>query len=568
MKSGRHALIKLFPALVVLALLNSACDLTNLVTGVCSSTTLNVTKTEDTNDGICTLADCSLREAVVTSNSCEGVQTIQVPAGIFTLTRTGADEEAADRGDLDITDSVKFLGEQNSVIDGNASDRIFDIKAGPIVSISTLVLQNGQTPLFGSAIANQGSLTMDHVTLQNNVQTDPEGSGGTVYTYDLSSSLDIYNSAIVNNSAAGAVAGLYNVVGTMTIENVTISGNHGYGIANEEGGQTHVKYSTVADNSGYQIWNPGDGWAVDVANSILAGNTTQGNCFQTVSSGSFNIDSATNGTAETCGLEGLDDLVGVDPLLLPLADNGGGTPTRALDPLSPAIDSANPALCGGADQRDIPRPQGTNCDRGAFELQNPQARPTFTPVPARTRSPEATATPRPQGNTKSPYGVTLTLSENANCRKGPGTDYTPVGSLEQDRTVAVLGQNSGKTWVLIQMPASSRTCWVAVSLGSLDGSLTGVPFETVPPVPAAPGSFADSATCTGSQRKVTLTWTTASDAGGYHIYRDGKLVATLNAWATSYTDAPDWGKDYEYEIESFNDYGVSSTVATTALACK
>ena len=34
---------------------------------------------------------------------------------------------------------------------------------------------------------------------------------------------------------------------------------------------------------------------------------------------------------------------------------------------SPAIDAGDPAICGGIDQRGIARPQGTNCDIGAFE---------------------------------------------------------------------------------------------------------------------------------------------------------------------------------------------------------
>ena len=56
-----------------------------------------------------------------------------------------------------------------------------------------------------------------------------------------------------------------------------------------------------------------------------------------------------------------------DPLLGPLADNGGPNQTMALQPGSPAIDAGN-AACPGADQRGINRPQGSGCDIGAFEL--------------------------------------------------------------------------------------------------------------------------------------------------------------------------------------------------------
>lgn len=54
-----------------------------------------------------------------------------------------------------------------------------------------------------------------------------------------------------------------------------------------------------------------------------------------------------------------------DPLLHPLADNGGPTLTMALMPGSPAIDAGAPG-CPPTDQRGVPR-EGT-CDIGAFEF--------------------------------------------------------------------------------------------------------------------------------------------------------------------------------------------------------
>ena len=67
-------------------------------------------------------------------------------------------------------------------------------------------------------------------------------------------------------------------------------------------------------------------------------------------------------------------------MLGPLADNGGpatasGDPTwtHALRPASPALDAIAPGTSGcqsevKADQRGISRPQGANCDVGAFEF--------------------------------------------------------------------------------------------------------------------------------------------------------------------------------------------------------
>jgi hypothetical protein len=67
------------------------------------------------------------------------------------------------------------------------------------------------------------------------------------------------------------------------------------------------------------------------------------------------------------------NLLGGNPLLAPLADNGGTTLTMALLPGSPAIDFGDDALLAtpfnlAKDQRGFPRKYGAHVDIGAFEL--------------------------------------------------------------------------------------------------------------------------------------------------------------------------------------------------------
>jgi hypothetical protein len=110
-----------------------------------------------------------------------------------------------------------------------------------------------------------------------------------------------------------------------------------------------------------------------VANSIVVGACSEGG---TILSNGYNIESPGN----TCGFdEAKGDLfdVSADDLKLgPLTDNGGPTMTHALGTDSVAIDKISEADCVDADgaplttdQRGEPRPGGTMCDVGAFELQ-------------------------------------------------------------------------------------------------------------------------------------------------------------------------------------------------------
>ena len=61
------------------------------------------------------------------------------------------------------------------------------------------------------------------------------------------------------------------------------------------------------------------------------------------------------------------NLIGMDPKLGPLTDNGGPTSTMALLPGSPAIDAGSAVGAPATDQRGVPRPQGAGVDIGAFE---------------------------------------------------------------------------------------------------------------------------------------------------------------------------------------------------------
>jgi hypothetical protein len=158
----------------------------------------------------------------------------------------------------------------------------------------------------------------------------------------------VHNSTFSNNSAngGGGIAFLSTEEGTGTVHNSTFSGNSTFG-------------------TGGGIWNGG---TLTLVNTILANSTSGGDCFN--DDGSTLIPKGVNLVQDgSCGASADPAHFRTgDPLLGPLANNGGPTQTHALLVGSPAIDAAEDSLCPATDQRGVARPQGAKCDIGAFEL--------------------------------------------------------------------------------------------------------------------------------------------------------------------------------------------------------
>ena len=97
-------------------------------------------------------------------------------------------------------------------------------------------------------------------------------------------------------------------------------------------------------------------------------NNTGGNCTggEAPSDNGYNLSSDTS-----CLFTASTSLQNTDPKLDPagLHNNGGPTQTIALQPDSPAVDQIPVgSKCPATDQRGVTRPQGPNCDSGAFEM--------------------------------------------------------------------------------------------------------------------------------------------------------------------------------------------------------
>jgi len=193
---------------------------------------------------------------------------------------------------------------------------------------------------------------------------------------NVGGALAITNSAIISNTASLFGGGLFNN-SLLTLTNSTVSGNaaaQGAGLYASGGccvfpTAVAIAYSTISNNTattqGGGLDNESGLALVVVTGTLLAGNAPA-NCAGTPATEGqgYNLDSGVS-----CGLAQPTDLSTTNPLLGPLAYNGGPTPTMALLPGSPASDhgGASATGCPATDQRGIRRPQGPACDIGAFE---------------------------------------------------------------------------------------------------------------------------------------------------------------------------------------------------------
>jgi beta-glucanase (GH16 family) len=297
-------------------------------------------------------------------------------------------------------------------LNGGGTDRVFVIDQGTDVTVSDVTVTNGYGFQLAGGILNNGSLTLERVTVTNNLMTTDSGDfwqgGGGIYNGE-GATLNLIDSTVSNNTSGFAGGGVYSFfntfvsverstisnnvaldvgggfrgLGDLVISNSTISGNtstvwHGGGGFFTDG-VTEVISSTVVGNiapggtaGGLFVGTFGDAAAdLNITNSIVGNNGDFG-CFLapfgpgavTLNSGGGNVF-----TDATCSPVAEDQVVG-DPGVGPLQNNGGPTDTHALLPGSPAIDSANPmAPCPPTDQRGVARDAA--CDSGSYEATAP-----------------------------------------------------------------------------------------------------------------------------------------------------------------------------------------------------
>jgi len=193
---------------------------------------------------------------------------------------------------LNINKDLSLIGENQdtTIIDANNLNQVIKIDSGT-VTLNSFTLQNGAligVNVRGGGIFNQGNLTIENCTIQNNNATsttngfeDSLACGGGIYNQG---NLIIINSLIRNNTAQTSTdysantygGGIYNSLGSVEINNSNIIEN----VANTNEGDSHAGGGGIYNHKGLIVFN----------NSYMTLNTSTG---RYVSGAGINNDQGT-----------------------------------------------------------------------------------------------------------------------------------------------------------------------------------------------------------------------------------------------------------------------------------
>lgn len=209
--------------------------------------------------------------------------------------------------------------------------------------------------------------------------------------------------------------------------------------------------------------------------------------------------------------------------------------------------------------------------------------PTATlPLPTETLTPEFTATIT---LTPTPEVPMVSVSVNTNCRTGPNIQFDLIGALNVGQNAEVVGRYQNGAYWIIKNPGSSGNCWLWGNYATVTGNTSNLPEFPSPPTPTpypplAPKNFDVDIACTLQTTpvyvnlvEISMSWSDeATNESGYKVYRDGTLIATLEANKTSASDdttlAAIWlignpEPSITYAVQAFNSAGTSPKVEKT-----
>ena len=309
------------------------------------------------NNSLLTVNNSSFSENGATSNSGGGFGgAIRIRESELNINSTSIINSTAGYGAaIGTIESIVTITESN--ISGNFANR-----RGGAIMISRSTAQS-----------NPSSVSIYSTTLSDN---STNGNGGAIVTSANSGATEFYivDSTLSRNTAGANGGAVWMRNSSASILNTTFSGNIAQdgdgGAINLVSNYISLSNTTITNNTAS---DRGSGIFVSTFqvptpifhNSILAGNNGN-DCESNLGLTSFVIaDSFNIIQNDACST----DARNIDPMLGPLANNGGATLSHALLPTSPARNSGDLITCTTEDQRGQLRNNGDNaCDVGAIEF--------------------------------------------------------------------------------------------------------------------------------------------------------------------------------------------------------
>jgi streptogramin lyase len=316
----------------------------------------------------------SLGGGLKIGENCANTRTFPVPVTISNSLFSGNHVQpialSGFGGAIDFSSSAADISISDTSIEGNHVD-------APNPPVAGQVYQGGGIRGSGK------SLTITRTEFSGNSVTDVTGAdvtrGGAAHLYNsdpnLQGAADIFNVSIVNSTISGnttpSTSGALLIFGNVaaTIDNSTIANNSA--VPTRTGGVLMSTGATSPPSAG-NATAP----TLTLASTILAKNLGSDLSDNLATMPTFTVN-ATNSAIQnicpspTCEItvSGSGNLIAVDPMLGPLANNGGPTLTHALLAGSPAINAGSNPLGLATDQRGtgFPRTFGAATDMGAYE---------------------------------------------------------------------------------------------------------------------------------------------------------------------------------------------------------
>jgi len=472
--------------------------------------TVNTTTDADVGGAVngstvdCTVtgAPCTLRAAID-----QGANVVNLPAGTYYLTYANRPD-----GVFGLFNelSIAGAGAETTIIDNSQTGtRLFQVYS-PALHLSGLTIQNSSRYDYGGVIyGGSAGLTLDNVVMQGNSSGD---WGGAIYTAGPTT---ITNSTFYNNSSCSGGAIFFDNYGggaTLTVTNSTFVGNYAYcdgntltSIGTSALTNVTVLGDTAPGSLGYLTYVPNISsyGNLTLKSSILADDSNV-NCNGNFSSLGYNLSD--DGSCGSDAAQVTDAQLALDPN--GLQNNGGQTPTVALESGSVAINYVAPSACPppATDQRGITRPQGPSCDSGAFEAVAPLTGNISGPVNVGPGQTVTVLNGKLSGSTTIAAGGTLSLTG----------DSSATGPITVAGTLAL----SGGSTTSGQITLSGSGALTVSGGSSVGGNLTLASGQTAT---FTNGSATGNVTMNGGALSLTN-----STAGKNLTVNDGTLTTSGN----------------------------------------